>query len=145
LPSLSATPLPPRAGAGAQRQAMTCPKCISPMVEVSFHGITVERCTSCQGLWFDEFKKEELEKLHGAEALDIGAAAVGRVFNKVDMIDCPHCGTRMIRMVDLKQPHIWFEHCKLCGGSFFDAGEFRDLKSHSLADFFRGLRVGERK
>jgi transposase-like protein len=34
---------------------------------------------------------------------------------------------RMIRIVDVDQPHIWFEHCTVCGGSFFDAGEFRDF------------------
>ena len=47
---------------------MNCPKCISPMVKVIFHNIEVDRCTDCQGLWFDEFEKEELEKLQAENA-----------------------------------------------------------------------------
>jgi Zn-finger nucleic acid-binding protein len=38
----------------------------------------------------------------------------------------------MLRMVDAEQPHIWYETCDECGGSFLDAGEFRELKQHNL-------------
>jgi Zn-finger nucleic acid-binding protein len=51
---------------------------------------------------------------------------------------------RMIRMVDRQQAHIWFESCPICYGNFLDAGEFRDLTSHTVADIFRRLRKGER-
>jgi Zn-finger nucleic acid-binding protein len=110
-----------------------------------FGGITIGRCTDCQGLWFDEFKKEELMKHKGAASVDVGPAAVGRIWNAIDRILCPRCSVPMIRMVDLNQPHIWLEHCKVCGGSFFDAGEFRDLLHHTVLDFFRDLRVHARK
>ena len=120
---------------------MNCPKCISPMVKVTFGGIEVDRCTDCQGLFFDEFEKEPLRKMKGADALDIGDVKTGREFNKVDRINCPRCTSLMIRMVDLEQPHIWFEHCTVCGGSFFDAGEFKDLAHHTIVDFFKDLKV----
>jgi Zn-finger nucleic acid-binding protein len=115
------------------------------MVQVTWAGIAVDRCTDCHGLFFDEFEKERLRKLKGADRLDTGDPQVGREFNRVDCIPCPRCGSRMIRMVDLDQRHIWFEHCTVCGGSFFDAGEFRDLAHHTLADFFRDLVATERK
>jgi hypothetical protein len=51
----------------------------------------------------------------------------------------------MIRMVDLEQPHIWFEHCTVCSGSFFDAGEFKDLTHHTIVDFFKDLTTRARK
>ena len=124
---------------------MNCPKCISPMVKVKFADVEVERCTDCQGIFFDEFAKESLEKMSGADSIDTGDPKVGREFNKVDRINCPRCGSLMIRMVDLKQHHIWFEHCTVCGGSFFDAGEFRDLKHHTILDFFKDLLTGARK
>ena len=124
---------------------MKCPKCISPMVKVNFAAVEVDRCTHCRGIFFDELEKAQLQRMKGAEAIDIGDAKVGREFNKVDLINCPRCSSRMIRMVDLEQPHIWFEHCTVCGGSFFDAGEFRDLKHHTIVDFFRDLTVKERK
>jgi Zn-finger nucleic acid-binding protein len=115
------------------------------MVKVIFEGIEVDRCTDCQGLFFDEFEKERLRKLQGADALDTGDAKTGREFNEVDRIRCPRCTSLMIRMVDLEQPHIWFEHCTVCGGSFFDAGEFKDLAHHTVVDFFKDLTVRERK
>jgi uncharacterized protein len=115
------------------------------MEKVVFHGIEIDRCLDCRGLWFGELEKEALRKMRGADKIDVGDAKVGREFNKVDMIDCPHCRSRMIRMVDLQQHHIWFEHCTICGGSFFDAGEFRDLRHQTILDFFRDLMVKERK
>ena len=124
---------------------MNCPKCISPMMPVEFGGIEIQRCTDCEGLWFDEFAKAELLTKKGAEKLDIGSAEIGKTWNQIDRILCPRCSTVMLRMVDLKQPHIWFEHCKVCGGSFFDAGEFRDLLHHTVLDFFRDLRVHARR
>jgi Zn-finger nucleic acid-binding protein len=124
---------------------MKCPKCISPMVTVTFASVEVDRCTDCQGIFFDEFEKEQLKKMKGADAIDIGDPKVGREFNKVDRIYCPRCGSLMIRMVELEQPHIWFEHCTVCGGSFFDAGEFRDLTHHTIADFFKDLTTPPRK
>ena len=124
---------------------MNCSKCSSPMVKVTFAGIEVDRCSGCQGLFFDEFEKEQLQKIKGAGAIDSGGAKAGREFNKVDRINCPRCSSRMIRMVDIDQPHIWFEHCTVCGGSFFDAGEFRDLAHQTIADFFKDLMTRERK
>jgi len=115
------------------------------MVKVTFGGIEVDRCTDCQGLFFDEFAKEQLRKMKGADALDIGDTKTGREFNDVDLIHCPHCSSLMIRMVDLEQPHIWFEHCTVCGGSFFDAGEFRDLAHHTVVDFFKDLTTEARQ
>lgn len=118
---------------------MNCPKCISPMVKVPFGGIEVDRCTDCHGLFFNEFDKERLRKMRGADSLDVGDLNTGREFNQVDRILCPRCGALMIRMVDHDQPHIWFEHCTVCSGSFFDAGEFKDLMHHTVVDFFKDL------
>jgi Zn-finger nucleic acid-binding protein len=109
------------------------------MTQVTFAGIQVERCTDCAGLFLDTLDTDRLRRMRGAASIDIGDPAVGREFNQVDQINCPRCGSRMIRMVDAQQHHIWFEHCTVCAGSFFDAGEFRDLTHHTLVDFFRDL------
>jgi Zn-finger nucleic acid-binding protein len=59
-------------------------------------------------------------------------------------INCPVCQTQMIRMVDKNQLHIWFESCTKCYGIFFDAGEFKDYKEETLADFFKDLMAKPR-
>jgi Zn-finger nucleic acid-binding protein len=51
----------------------------------------------------------------------------------------------MNRLVDPGQPHIWFEQCGSCRGSFFDAGELTDLATVSMSDFFKRFVTPERR
>ena len=119
-----------------ESQRLDCPKCKSPMEQVSFGGTTVDRCMSCKGIWFDAREQERLKETPGAEAIDTGKAgtpvAPGRV-------KCPVCKTPMIAMTDHLQPHLKFESCTVCYGVFFDAGEFRDYKELTVAETVRGL------
>lgn len=124
---------------------MDCPKCRAEMETVIFENIAVDRCTGCKGIWFDMLEHEDLKKLGGSESIDTGDPEMGSEYNKIDKIDCPVCKTRMIRMVDNKQPHIWYESCATCYGLFFDAGEFTDFKNYTLADILKGLQARERK
>lgn len=39
---------------------MRCPKCGMELTEIHLHGIHVDRCTSCNGTWFDEGEIERL-------------------------------------------------------------------------------------
>lgn len=124
---------------------MKCPKCFNEMETVEFEMIDVDRCLSCKGIWFKDLDHEALKALKGSEAIDTGDPETGKKFNVIDRIDCPTCKTRMIRMVDKDQPHIWFEHCTMCSGSFFDAGEFKDFKEKTLSDFFKDLLTKPRQ
>ena len=124
---------------------MNCPKCSAAMEKVQYESIEVDRCTDCKGIWFDMLEQEHLKALEGSEEIDIGDPEVGKQTNIVDQINCPVCDTRMIRMVDGRQPHIWFESCTVCYGVFFDAGEFRDYKQETILDFFKDLFSQKRK
>ena len=124
---------------------MNCPKCSAAMEKVQYESIEVDRCTDCKGIWFDMLEQEHLKAIEGSEEIDIGDPEVGKQTNIVDQITCPVCKSRMIRMVDGRQPHIWFESCTVCYGVFFDAGEFRDYKQESILDFFRDLFSQARK
>ncbi len=125
--------------------AMRCPKCRCDMDRERYQGVEIDRCTRCQGLWFDAGEVELLRNAEAAAALDAGDAAAGRAHNTIDRYPCPRCHGAMIRMVDPQQRHIWFEQCSACSGSFFDAGEFRDLAQLTLSEFFKGIFAPERK
>lgn len=112
---------------------------------VTYDHIEVDRCTGCKGLWFDSREHEKLKARKGSEAIDTGPRALGRKYNEVTDVDCPRCTSKLVRMVDAQQPHIWFEGCAVCQGVFFDAGEFRDYKAHTLMDLVRGLFARERR
>lgn len=118
---------------------MNCPKCNAKMKKVEFTAIEVDRCTNCQGLWFDMLEAEQLKEIKGSENIDIGDPNVGKEYNKIDKVNCPKCNTLMGKMVDNNQPHIWYEACDICYGVFFDAGEFRDYKEESILDFFKKI------
>lgn len=122
---------------------MKCPKCNEKMEKVPTAGGVADRCTGCQGLWFDIGEHEDMQNY--SEILDTGDADVGAQFNQIDRIRCPVCpDSPMLRLVDPQQPHIWFESCPTCYGRFLDAGEFRDLTDKTLADVIRGWNTPAR-
>lgn len=119
--------------------SIECPKCGHGMDEISYGGdLLIDRCTNCQGLWFDQGEAELLKSKWMGEALDTGMPSLGKKWNSVDDIACPRCGQDMRKISDPDQPHIWYEVCK-DHGIFMDAGEFTDLKHETLGDWFRNL------
>jgi len=115
---------------------MKCPKCTSAFEKISFSEIEVDRCLGCKGLWFDMLEKEDLVIIEGSEAIDIGSEQVSEEYRNLRDIRCPKCTVKMLPMVDKDQFHIKYESCPICYGTFFDAGEFRDLKEHSVLERF---------
>jgi len=125
--------------------AMRCPKCRTDMEQVDVQGIEVDRCQTCQGLWFDAGEMEALRNRQAAALIDIGSAFEGKQQNFIDQYRCPRCGGEMSRLVDKVQKHIWYETCTSCEGSYFDAGEFRDLSQLTLSDLFKRVVTPTRK
>lgn len=102
-------------------------------------GVEIDRCTECEGIWFDAGELDWLAQDEIAEAIDIGEVEAGRSMNAVTEIDCPRCGRPMKHMADRHKPHIHYEVCLGCEGAFLDAGEFRELSQLSLVELLRGL------
>jgi uncharacterized protein len=122
-----------------ESQSIKCPKCAASMEQVAFGGITVDRCVNCKGLWFDAREQEKLKDIAGAEEIDTGHPGASATARPTTSLICPVCHTPMILMTDHRQPHVKFESCTVCYGAFFDAGEFRDYKEHSLLEALRGM------
>ena len=123
---------------------MQCPKCRHAMERLNLPEADVHRCTHCRGLWFD-MRTHELLK-DRVDEIDTSDPALGEKCNEVDRIKCPVCigGWDLLRMVDPRQPHIWFESCKNCYGRFYDAGEYQDFVHYDLADLIRDWKTPER-
>jgi uncharacterized protein len=118
---------------------MNCPKCNAPMELVTFEGVTVDRCTSCKGIWFDANEPKWLKEKRGSEVIDSGDSAIGRKMDKITSYLCPRCQGTMIRMVDVDKHHIDYEACTACYGVFLDAGEFKGLRDVTISEYLRGL------
>lgn len=117
---------------------MNCPKCGSEFNTVTYESIEVDRCSNCYGLWFDVLEKDDLQAMKGSESIDIGDKSVNGDDQK-RRLDCPNCKAAMITMIDKDQFHIHFENCPVCFGTFFDPGEFRDLKEHTVMERFHQM------
>jgi Zn-finger nucleic acid-binding protein len=114
------------------------------MEEISYGGdLKIDRCTHCNGLWFDKGEEQLLKQKWMGDALDIGKPSKGKKWDAVDEVACPRCGQNMKRAPDPDQPHIWYEICE-DHGMFMDAGEFTDFKHETLSDWFRSLIKGSR-
>lgn len=111
------------------------------MQRIDYQGIEIDRCTHCYGMWFDHFELEELQRLSGSEVIDIGDMDVGREQNEHSKIFCPKCiqPSLMQTETDQRQEHIQYERCPNCQGVYLDAGEFRDIKELTIAEFFRSI------
>jgi len=125
--------------------AMRCPKCRADMEQIDVEGVEVDRCTICNGIWFDAGEMDLLKNKQAAATIDIGDAKTGKQSNTIDSYQCPRCSGAMVKVVDPRQNHIWYETCSACHGSYLDAGELRDMANVTISDFFKDLIVPERK
>ncbi len=124
---------------------MTCPKCNAAMKIVTVGEYEVDRCTGCGGLWFDLREHEHIaESKTDVARLDSAHVTKGTAQNDKRDIRCPICHVKMLKLSVPDQLHIKYESCPVCYGAFFDAGEFKDYATHTLAEqvsgFFRGFR-----
>jgi Zn-finger nucleic acid-binding protein len=124
---------------------MKCPKCQGLFNKVLFEDIQVERCNACNGLWFDPTELQTLLSKKGAERIDLGDKRDFQKTSQIENYACPHDGSKMIKMADAKQGHVWYESCGVCKGIFLDATEFTDLKGKTPLDFVRTLFAPQRK
>jgi Zn-finger nucleic acid-binding protein len=109
------------------------------MEKVTYASIEVDRCPACGGLWFDALEAEKLRKIPGSEAIDQGPTVASAAREVKGPRLCPVCQEPMIQMAVHRQPHIHFESCTVCYGWFFDAGEFRDMKEVTVAEWLKSL------
>jgi len=117
---------------------MKCPKCGGEFKQARHGDVEFDRCSGCNGLWFDAFEHEALKATPGFEAIDLGPKK-HRAGDGEGTKICPRCNVRMIDMVVAAQPHIAYESCPVCHGVYFDAGEFLDFREETFQESFRAL------
>jgi uncharacterized protein len=122
-----------------------CPKCGALMAQIRLRDMLVDRCTGCDGLWFDWNENLRLRGDSSAGGLDTGNPNVGIMLNAIEGVLCPVCRVRMDVLGVPEHTHVRFDCCPRCFGVFFDAGEFLEYQHGTLLDWLRGLlyRLGD--
>jgi hypothetical protein len=99
---------------------MKCPDCGTELAPTRRHGVEVDACPACHGLWLNA---QELDQLEDA-AFDLGDAEKGTLVFAAEPStrSCPQCGEPLqgfqYRLYDLP-----LEFCAQGHGYFLDAGE----------------------
>ena len=130
---------------GSDSGTIRCPKCKNDMEQVEFDGVEIDRCRNCNGMWFDIGESDALRNTELASAIDIGDSERGRQMNEIDRYRCPRCDGGMMRMIDPQQSDIWYEECTSCKGTFFDAGEFKDLSDRTISTMVKRWSAPDRQ
>jgi len=119
---------------------IACPKDGTTMDAIDIEGITIDRCTTCNGMWFDLGELREIleNKELDTKSLvkDDQARDHVQVRNRATVC-CPRDGFAMMEVRDSTQQHIAYELCMMCGGIFLDAGELKDLTKFTLIERLR--------
>lgn len=118
-----------------------CPRCRGAMRVVRAGAFAVDRCDTCKGLWFDTLELDRVAKDRKGAALvdsdrNAGTHASPR---RPATMHCPRDKSTLISMRALGQSHISYESCKVCGGTFLDAGELTDLSEVTIRERLKAM------
>ncbi len=122
---------------------MNCPKCGESMEMVTQEKITVDRCTGCGGIWFDQLEAEDLLETKTGVEVDTGRKLKGMQMDRIRDISCPRCNKPMQTVSDREDPGLKFEVCTDCHGYFLDAGELRDMAHVTVGEKIIETFVGK--
>jgi uncharacterized protein len=106
---------------------MKCPKCQSEtLVGHKIEGVGVDRCSSCEGIWFDA---QELGDLLAEDAKQVASLRRGSVREELagKKGDCPRDGGELLRVYSAIEKTVIIDACPDCRGIWLDGGEFAKL------------------
>ena len=113
--------------------SLHCPKCDHELASHTLHGIPVESCPACNGIWFH---REKIRAFLGQALASSGQPAALATLRDVDPVPteltCPVCREKWLKSI---KPHgVEIEKCSGCGGVFLDPGEIDLLSLQTISD-----------
>ena len=106
---------------------MNCPKCKTvTLAEFKVEGVAVDRCSSCDGIWFDA---QELSQLLSEDAKHVASLSRGGSQVQLDgkKGSCPRDGSELLRVYSSVDRSVILDACADCRGMWLDGGEFKKL------------------
>ncbi|MFH1748914.1 MAG: zf-TFIIB domain-containing protein [Planctomycetota bacterium] len=120
---------------------MNCPRCTDvEMNEEQIAGVSLDRCPTCHGLWFDMLELEKLLDANPRPLLKEDARFQKLAKDEPRQLHCPRCrGTYLIKLNSRARPGTIVDSCTVCYGTWLDAGELTRLAHADLAGRLRAL------
>lgn len=106
---------------------MKCPKCNTESLREFFvQGVPVDRCSSCNGNWFDA---RELSQLLAEDAKQVALLRRGSIKDEAGGKKglCPRDASDLLRVYSAIDRSVILDACAECRGIWLDGGEFDKL------------------
>jgi Zn-finger nucleic acid-binding protein len=106
---------------------MKCPKCkTEDLAEFAVESVAVDRCPSCNGIWFD---RQELSELLAEDARRVAALTRGSPNEEAEGMkgQCPRDASQLLRVYSSIDRSVVLDACADCHGIWLDGGEFKKL------------------
>lgn len=106
---------------------MKCPKCKTETLAVfKVEEVAVDRCSSCDGVWFDA---QELGELLAEDARNVASLRRGGTHEELDgkKGNCPRDAGELLRVYSAVDRTVIIDACPDCRGIWLDGGEFEKL------------------
>ncbi len=106
---------------------MKCPKCKGDSLsEFKIEQVRVDRCSSCEGVWFDA---DELGHLLAEDAEQVASLRRGANREALDgkKGSCPRDRGELLRVYSAVDKTVVIDACPDCRGIWLDGGEFAKL------------------
>jgi uncharacterized protein len=123
----------------------TCPVCTIALIEMTLKHEEIDRCPSCNGIFFDQGKlKSVLRIVELLEHAELEEADIENLspLEQARRLACPADGTIMVKR-DFGAAVL--DACPACGGFWLDGGEIAALKqveTHVKANLSLYVRLG---
>ena len=106
---------------------MQCPKCPnSPLVATRVQDIEVDRCQTCEGIWFDNYELIPLLHERIADLAALRGKSTPPGANQKHG-QCPRDSAGLIRVSSALGRSVILDTCPECRGVWLDGGEFDTL------------------
>lgn len=123
----------------------SCPVCAKPLIGAPLGPVTIDRCETCEGVWFDG---DELGKVIDLRTKGLPGAAVRSLKDALPFVPpkletgrvkCVRCDAPMERRPIAKRSGVIVDVCT-AHGIWFDKGEFGQFESFVKAGGLEVLR-----
>jgi uncharacterized protein len=111
--------------------AAICPACSSEMTTVQAQDVTIDQCSACKGIWFDDQELDKLENKTASLSIDLLRSDPGSmaVVDHNRPRNCPRCGNvLLIRCYYDDTNEVEIDQCVQCSGVWLDPGELNSVR-----------------
>lgn len=114
-------------------EGLLCAICHGPMMRFSAHGMSLDGCQGCGGLWLDMGELGSLLQLPATALAGVQSQLGPRQSRPAaahpPMLSCPACHRAMQEHPYGKGSGVRVDACSECRGVWLDAGELRTLRA----------------